>query len=270
MSTLPPPIFHVEEVPGADVLIVAFTGSGAKFNAIRPFDFFQLTGLLRYHRILVREPWHYCYLKGIDKTGLEGLVNRLRGEITRLAPKRVLFIGVSSGGYAALLLGYLLEPDYVHAFSPYTYLDYFNAIKDGSYRDSLLRWAAAMIRVNLLAANCRRYLDLRPLLTKYIGKTRFYLHACAHSSDRVRAQHVENCQNTRVFLYPCDSHNVTWGMIKNKSLYELLQAENLDDAEAIYQRHYADFDPNDPACKGCRGNTKKEMAAVLKKQEGAI
>jgi len=255
-----PPVFHVEEEPGAEVLVVAFTGKAAKFNMIRPFDFFRLTGLLHYHRILVREPWHYCYLKGIDETGLEGLIDRLQSEIKRLAPKRVLFIGVSSGGFAALLLGHLLEPDYVHAFSPYTYLDYFNVVKEGNYHHTVFRWLVTIARINLLPANLRRYLDLRPLLMKSDGKTRFHLHACAHSSDRTCVRHVGDCPHTQIFLYPCDSHNVTWGMIKNKYLLELLQAENLDKTEAIYRQFYADFDPNDPACSTCRKGLKKELS----------
>ncbi len=259
------PIFHVEEEPGSEVLVVAFTGSGAKFNAIRPFDFFRLTGLLQCHRILVREPWHYCYLKGIDENGLEGLKDRLRSEIKRLAPKRILFIGVSSGGYAALLLGHMLEPDYVHAFSPYTYLDYFNFIKDGSYRDALVRWSLTIFRLHRLPKNLRHYLDLRPLLMKNSGKTRFYLHACAMSSDRIRARHVEKCPHTQIFLYPCDSHNVTWGMIKNKYLFELLRAENLDHAETIYRQFYAGFNPDDPASTLCGKDLKKDLASILER-----
>ena len=265
MKSSSPSVFHVEEEPGAEVLIVAFTGVAAKFNAIHPFDFFQLTGLLRYHRILVREPWHFCYLKGIDEKGLEGLVERLQNEIRRLAPKRVVFIGVSSGGYASLLLGHIMRPDYVHAFSPYTYLDFINLVKDGSYRSPQLRWLLTMIRINLLSPKLRRYLDLQRMLMEHNGKTRFYLHACARNLDRVRAQHMEGCAHTQIFLYPCDNHNVTWGMLKSKCLIELLRTENLDNAEAIYRQFYADFNPDDPVRNGCCKSHKEERASIVKK-----
>jgi len=265
MSAPNPPVFHIEENPEAEILIVAFTGIAAKFNAIRPFDFFQLTGLLRYHRILVRDPWRYCYLKGIDETGFEGLVNRLQSEITRLAPKKVIFIGVSSGGYAALLLGHLLKPDYVHSFSPYTYLNIFQMLKEIGHRNSMLEWLWIVVLINFLPAKYRNYLNLKQVLTNSNGKTQFYLHACARSVDRIRAEHVEDCPRTRVLLYPCDSHNVLWGMIKNKFLFELLQEENLDDTEAVYRQFYADFNPDDPACNVCRKHLKNELATLLKK-----
>jgi hypothetical protein len=254
-------VVHIDIQPDSDTLIVAFTGKAAKFNMIRPFDFFQLTGLLHYSRILIREPWHYSYLKGIDKTGLNGLVEWLGNEIQRIAAKRVIFIGVSSGGYAALILGHLLNPDYVHSFSPFTYFDLKNAIRNGDYKNAVLRWPLAMFRLNVMVpASSRRYLDMKPVLMENTGRTRFFIHACAHSSDRTRAEHLKDCPRTRIFLYPCETHNVTWPMLKSRCIKELLKEENLDRTEEVYLKFYGDFDPD----KCCRQDEPESMPTLEK------
>lgn len=253
-------IFQVDRNLGSDILIVAFTGKAAKFNMIQPFDFFKLTGLLKYNRILVREPWFYSYLKGIDETGLDGLVERLREQIREIAPKKIIFMGVSAGGYAALLFGHLLEPDYVHAFSPFTYFDIRNVLRNGDYKNAVLQWPMALVRLNcMLPKPARKYLDLRPWMMGRRGKTEFYVHACAHSSDRIRAEHLKGCLQTQIFLYPCAGHNVTWGMVKSRCLKALLQEENLGRAAEIYREYYGHFNPDAAGCAGCPGGDQESM-----------
>jgi hypothetical protein len=238
-------VIQVDTQPGSDTLIVAFTGKAAKFNMIQPFDFFQLTGLLEYNRILVREPWFYSYLKGIDKSGLNGLVKRLDAEISAISPRKVIFMGVSAGGFASLLLGKLMHPDYVHSFSPFTYFNLANVIKNGDYNNAALQWPIALFRLNfLLPYSSRKYLDLKPLFENEEPKTKFFIHACAGSSDRTRAEHLKGCPNTNIFLYPCTGHNVTWGMVKSRCLKELLKKDNLEKTQEIYQQFYGQFDPD--------------------------
>jgi hypothetical protein len=246
------PVIQLDERPGSDNLLVAFTGNGARFNTIQPFDFFKLTGLLDYHRILLRDPQQYCYLRGVDESGFDGLVAQLRSQIDRIKPKKVIFIGVSAGGYAALLLGSFLQPDYVHAFSPYTYLNLRLALSGRNYRDTIFRFPRTFLHINfMLPRKERKYLNLQPILAAHPSKTRYYLHACAYSQDRNRALHLKSNPQVKTFLYPCSNHNVTWGMLKNKSLRDMLAPENLDQPEMVYQRYYSQYDFNNPVCKNC-------------------
>jgi len=252
--------------PTSDTLIVAFTGKAAKFNMIRPFDFFQLTEILHHSRILIREPWHYSYLKGVDKTGLNGLVKRLEKSIKEIAPERIIFIGVSSGGFAALLLGFLLKADYVHAFSPFTYYDLGNAIRNRDYKNAMLRWPVVMFRLNIFTPrDARQYLDLKPKFMSYVGKTQFNIHACTHSSDRTRAEHLRGCPQTRIYLYPGNTHNVTWGMLKSGCIKAMLKVENLDRTEEVYRKYYGDFDPDKCPCAN-KYDTKLESMPVVEKR----
>ena len=254
MKTAPAsvPVIQVDERPGSDTLLVAFTGNGARFNTIQPFDFFKVTGLLHYHRILLRDPNQCCYLRGVDETGFDGMVERLRREIARINPKKVIFIGVSAGGFASLLMGAFLKPDYVHAFSPYTYLNLSLALTGNNYRDTIFRFPKVFLQINFMLPRAqRKYRDLLPVLAEHPSSTRFYLHACAWSQDRVRAMHLKDNPQVKTFLYPCSNHNVTWGMLKNKSLSEMLQPENLDQPEVVYARHYSKYDFDQPECKGC-------------------
>ena len=257
------PVIQIDERPGSDTLLVAFTGNGARFNTIQPFDFFKVTNLLHYHRILLRDPSQCCYLRGVDSTGFEGLVEKLRTEIARINAKRVVFMGVSAGGFASLLLGALLKPDYVHAFSPYTYLNLSLALNKGNFRDSIFRFPRVFLQINfMLPHRQRKYRDLRPVLEENPSPTRFYLHACAYSQDRMRAAHLRENPQVKTFLYPCSNHNVTWGMLKNKSLSEMLQPENLENPESVYAKFYSQYDFNKPECAGCPKG-EKEPAPVI-------
>ena len=248
-----PPCFLVEEKPGAEMLVVVFTGSANKITSVQPFDFFKLTGLLNCHRILIRDPKRCCYLNGIDDTGFGGLVDRLRGEIDRIGAKTVLFVGASAGGYASLVMGHLLQPDYVHAFSPYTYINFLRLLMGKNYRDTIFRFPTIYFNVNFnIPRQYKKYLDTRPHLSQPGSKTRFFLHACAQSSDRTRALHLKDCPGVETFLYPCKNHNVTFGMLRTGCLKEMLLPANLASPDKVYAKYYGSFDPDNAECADCK------------------
>jgi acyl carrier protein len=228
--------------PGKDrrLAIVAFTGGWQKLF-VNPFDFMDLTGSLDYSCILLRDPAFSWYLAGIgDECGdFDGVVRVVRGHLDKLAPDKVMMIGTSAGGYAALLAGHLLQADYVHAFSPQTYIDPASIRRYGD--DALVQKTGPMLQ-SLYArlgedAEC---LDLARALGRWNGKTRYLLHVCARSErDLRRARHLDGMPALTILRYPCAIHNVLVGMAHRRFLHSVLALEQQD---GLVERHRQLFD----------------------------
>lgn len=123
-TTLPglePSVWHrFERTPGADRLAIVFS------HIDEPRGRFSLYGTLRdvpAHRLFVNIPGNLWYLDGIPGfgEGIEATAATLRAAVAGLAPAETVCIGVSMGGYAALLFGTLLGAR-ILAFGPETVL----------------------------------------------------------------------------------------------------------------------------------------------------
>ena len=225
------PATHVEKGADPSALVIAFTGfqSGLTMGA---FDFFSATGLLGYSRILLRDTSRTCYVSGVPPLaeGYDALLGYLRQNIAQLAPKKILCIGASSGAYGALLYGHALGADYVHAFSPYSYIGRTQVLKNGD-EDSVARHGETLDRIDALPAPVHALFDLLPILAQKNGKTRrYYLHVCANSRwDLMRAKRLAECPGVLVIGYPCEGHGVAATLAKNDMLGDLLKIENQAD-----------------------------------------
>jgi len=206
------------------VLVLAFTGFGGGLT-MPTFDFFGLTRLLNYSRIMMRDESGTFYLKGIPgiAPGFEALLQRLQADIKQLAPDFLMVLGTSGGAYAAILFGHLLKADLVHAFSPFTNLD---------PRQDLSKWHEysklfdAKDRIASLPENLGKYLDLRQVLAQGNGKTRFNLHVCAKSPwDMERAMYLRGEPQVSIHTFPCDHHLVAIFLAKARILESLVQPE---------------------------------------------
>ena len=65
--------------------------------------------------------WHTKY-KGLSGYGPYVLADFLNSKITECGASKTLYVGVSMGGYGAILLGCLTHADQIMAFSPQTWL----------------------------------------------------------------------------------------------------------------------------------------------------
>jgi predicted esterase YcpF (UPF0227 family) len=118
------------------ILIISFGGSLSKIGGILPFEF------LRYLNTNYKKTCDLMFF--IDKNkcwyhkGITGISNNIPETKIYIENKikdkydKIIFIGVSAGGYAAILFGSLCNVDHVIAFNPQTYLE--NPI-DEIYRD---------------------------------------------------------------------------------------------------------------------------------------
>ena len=112
---------------GRDNLIVCFGGCACKMGGILPFEFVRYLSsqysdrcdLLFY---VDRERcWYHRGLKGLT-TNVDNTAEYLALKISGHTYKKVVFMGVSAGGYAAILFGSLCNASNVIAFIPQTTL----------------------------------------------------------------------------------------------------------------------------------------------------
>lgn len=104
-----------------ELAIVAFSGHGGAF-ATPTFEFvkFLKTHYPDADKYFYADKFHSWYHKGIKglTEDIDETVDYLRERVANY--KKVLLVGVSAGGYAAILFGSLLEVDCVISFIPQT------------------------------------------------------------------------------------------------------------------------------------------------------
>ncbi|HEV7757713.1 MAG TPA: hypothetical protein VGO78_01950, partial [Acidimicrobiales bacterium] len=132
----------VADVTGRGTVLLAFGGLGQQLG-VPPFEFFTLTAGLDVDRVFVRDTQRGFYHRGV--TGVGRTIPEIRDHLADLIPagSRVVTVGVSAGGYAAILFGALLGVDEVHAISPITCLTRAGRL---ALRDR--RWAAEIRVIN--------------------------------------------------------------------------------------------------------------------------
>ena len=82
---------YIETKESSDTLIIAFTGIGGELG-ISHFDFYKVTSLYEYNRILIRDPSRKLCLGGIhdDHANFEAFLEDLKSEISFIKPKKLI------------------------------------------------------------------------------------------------------------------------------------------------------------------------------------
>lgn len=215
-----------EEGEDPRILLIAFTGYFHRLM-MQPFEFFQLSGLYPYSRVLVRDPSKLLCMKGVggDHDSFAKLIGDLRLLVEELKPEKILVIGTSGGAYTALLAGHLIGASYVHAFAPYPYVDWQSIIRNLDWHIVLHNWWV-LLRLHLLPRAVQRMFDLKKVLADWNGVTRYFVHICEYEGwDAKRARHLKNCPGVEVIEYPCDTHLVARYLAKKRILKQLFEVD---------------------------------------------
>jgi hypothetical protein len=214
--------------PGADSshLLIAFTGfQGALTMA--PFDFFSASGHLRSSRILLRDPSHLMYLTGCppDARGFHTLLDRIGSEIERLAPQRITCVGTSSGGFAAMLFGHLLQVYRVHAFAPSPFASVWMTIANRDWHQLRRYISPKHLLLELrIPWSLWKYRNLPRVLRQGNGKTRYTLHVCAQNeNDMRRARYFADCPQVEIAAHECSTHQVARHLVREGKLLSVFQ-----------------------------------------------
>lgn len=129
------------------VLAVAFGGIAMSVGGIPPFEFFRvLNEAVPAKKLLLRDRNQSWYHRGVDGFGgdIAGVEAAIRRIVEREQPHKLVMLGASAGGYAALLFGRLLGAAEIHAFGPQTFIGPGLRLRHLDYRWSKL-WLSLML-----------------------------------------------------------------------------------------------------------------------------
>lgn len=155
-------------------LIISFSGQGGLLGQVPVFEFLKFLHNNKpdVDKLFIIDKHRCWYQKGIENrsTDIESTVEFLRKKIQNY--KEVIFIGASSGGYAAILFGSLLSIKKVIAFFPQTNLE------------------------GILNYQNKKYFNLKQYINK---KTKYYLYADYSKNKSDRIHHTDHCFNLSKF-----------------------------------------------------------------------
>lgn len=111
-----------------ETLIISFGGLDSVMGGTPPFEFLQILTQINptCDKYLIIDQHQIWYHKGID--GVSSDIPTTKDFLAKIISsyKKVLFLGNSAGGYAAILFGSLLNVDSVLAFVPQTDLSHID------------------------------------------------------------------------------------------------------------------------------------------------
>ena len=185
-------------------LLLAFGGRNMSIG-IPPFEFLTLTGEMPVKRLFLRDPRGSWYHEGLPRRGdtLTAVADSLRGEISARGVRRLVVVGNSAGGYAALVFGTLLHADLVLAFAPRTVLDVNVLAEMGESRPDIEALAAADAFDN-------RWTDLGEALRRerdFATRYRVYFDT-THTRDRLHAERLIGLGGLRLYRFGAGGHEL--------------------------------------------------------------
>ena len=192
--------FYKIKVNDSNTLIVSFAGNAKLFGGIQVFEFqnFFEKYFNNVSRNFYIDKYIDSYHKGVSgvSTNIDETVIHLKNEIKDY--QNVVFLGVSAGGYAAILFGSLLNINTVIAFIPQTILH--NENLDEKYRD----------------------------ISIYINdKTKYYIYGDSSISDVNDCHHISHCERishySNVFITRKNGVNLK-KMRDDGELYKIIES----------------------------------------------
>ncbi len=188
-------------------LLLTFGGMKSTAGLVA-FEFVALTADMPVKKMFVRDPRQSWYHRGMPSHGntLESIAQLLQKIVTEQDVDRLVTVGSSAGGYAALAFGALLGADRVLAFGPQTTLD----------REALAgmedhRWDYLLDPLWAKGALEERWIDLRTALPGALdGNTRcgVYFDETVRS-DRLHAERLAGIDGVRLYRFGRGGHTLS-------------------------------------------------------------
>lgn len=205
------------------VLAITFGGMAMHVSGIPPFEFLNiLSAAAPTKRLFLRDRYLAWYHRGIH--GLTGEVEGTAAAIDKIVEDteatKVVMLGSSGGGYAALLFGCLLGVTEVHAFAPMTFISPDLRARYGERR------RAKQLATLLDSGRYRpEYGDLSPLFRRAPSPgTRFVIHYCrSHELDSVHAGRLASHPGVELRRYEEGGHRIVRHLRDSDKLKPLLR-----------------------------------------------
>jgi hypothetical protein len=202
----------------SDVLVVSFGGRGEGYN------FIPLTERIGADGLFFRDSaddWYLSGVRGISRRFEE--ICAFIGRVIQVRPRsHVLFLGHSSGGYAALRFAHALEPDSCIALAPQTHAVTSDAPPPALYPDAIRQKPPDGI------------LDIGELYRSEPIGTRVEVHACTSERDNPPSSYFWDDEShlaalaaisgIRVVRHPCHYHPVAYHLDGTGELDRIVRA----------------------------------------------
>lgn len=205
----------------SNVLLVAFGGIAGELG-MPPFEFLRMTRELKVNKVFIRDLMQVWYQSGVPGIGttIDDIEEKIRNIKETSSSKKLVMIGNSAGGYAAILLGNKLNADSVHAFSPQTFIN-----KKKRFLNLDFRWSRQIYNMYKSGKTISPCFDLKEYLTEAINtKTEFNIYYCSrHRLDRAHAMNLSGLKNVVFHDYANGGHNVIKNLKKNGKLKKILE-----------------------------------------------
>jgi len=191
-----------------------------------PFHLFEATTGLPVKRLFVRDPALVWYQHGVPGFGdtIDEVTSSLKMLIADQDVDRLVAIGSSAGGYAALAFGSLLEADLVLAFSPQTILDrqWLDAVGDR-------RWPGHFKNLAALGGPDPRWVDLGEALPRErrAGTTYEVHYPKPYEEDARHAERLTGLPGMTMIPHERGYHNFIQGLRNRGELRDIFQSAGL-------------------------------------------
>jgi hypothetical protein len=211
----------LQEDSEADALLIAFGGLFGSV-AVPVYEFAKFASALSAKGMFLRDPHRAWYFRGLPEAGEDLLsVEKILAEhLERLQPRRVVAVGASAGGFAALHFGARLGFDEVHAFSPQTTVAKWQRFRLGDRR-----WKKDIRNIHTAPAENRIFEDLVPTLAGRRPGSTFHVHYCHKEDlDVAHAMRIASCEDVFLHSYAEGDHKVIRWLKKRGDLSRILEA----------------------------------------------
>lgn len=209
-------------------LLVAFGGMHREMG-IPPFEFFAATGQIPTKRLFVRDLKRSWYHRGIDGYGssLTESAESLRELIGGYEVDRLVVVGSSAGGYAALAFGTLLEAHKVLSFGPQTVID-----PDGIASIGDKRWDGPLRELMDEGVLDPRWTDLRDAIPRErTSDVRYEVYFSQNNTrpntgygrDRSHAERLAQVEGVRLYRFGRGGHMIARELRESGSLDKIIR-----------------------------------------------
>jgi hypothetical protein len=210
----------------SDIMLITFGGGwfkpgGAFFALVNSTSDFPVK------KLYVRDLKFAWYQQGLPEVGegIRDVALFLQKKIKEQNAQRVVMTGGSMGGYAALLFGWFVEADQVHAFNPVTFISPGKRFLNGDFFRpgwKLLKWRLLMRSVYKSPKFSKQYSDFKELFGTRDVKTQFHIHFSYRSRmDRRHAKRMGIFPNVILHGYNEKIHSLKM-LKKNGRLQNIL------------------------------------------------
>lgn len=175
------------------------------------FEFYNALKGIECDKIFIKDINQSWYHQGINDaySDINQLAAYLKDLIEKNEYKKVCFIGNSMGGYAALLLGSVLNIPNVIAFSPQTFIDRKNRFL---FNDK--RWKKELRGVYVYPKREKAFFDLKKYFNNsnfsYDGEMNIY-YSPADKLDKIHAERLHKLSFVKLHSFPKGGH----GLVKD-------------------------------------------------------